>query len=112
MKRLTALPVVLLCALAWAAPEGYQPPPPPKLSDAVTAKRPIAGEYMGLYLMGKKVGYLFTNVKFAPGRTDQVVAINEFVIKATVGTKLATRTMKETRVYESKPGGRLLTFSV
>ena len=78
----------------------------------MTAKRPIAGEYMGLYLMGKKVGYLFTNVKFVAGRTDQVVAINEFVFKATVGTKLATRTMKETRIYESKPGGKLLTFTV
>ena len=108
--RALTLPVLLLCAVS--AAEGYKPPPPAKVTDAMTAKRPIAGEYMGLYLMGKKVGYLFTNVKFAPGRTDQVVAVNEFVFKATVGTKLATRTMKETRIYESKPGGRLLTFTV
>ncbi len=112
MKRTLALSVLLLCTAVAAAPEGYKPPPPAKVSDAMTARRPIGGEYMGLYLMGKKVGYLFTNVKFVSGRTDQVVAINEFVFKATVGNKLAQRTMKETRVYESKPGGRLLTFTV
>ncbi len=110
MKRTLSLPLFLLCASVWAAPEAAVSPP--KFSDAMTARRPIAGEYMGLYLMGKKVGYLFTNVKFAAGRTDQVIATNEFVFKATVGTKLATRTMKETRLYESKPGGRLLTFTV
>lgn len=104
--------LALLVSAAALADEGYKPPPPAKVTDAISAKRPIDGEYMGLYLMGKKVGYLFTNVKFAPGRTDQVIAINEFVFKATVGTKLATRTMKETRIYESKPGGRLLTFTV
>src|SRR4051794_15220265 len=110
MKRSLTL-CLLLSLTTFAAPADYKPPVA-KLSDAVTAKRPIEGEYMGLYLMGKKVGYLFTNVKFAPGRTDQVIAINEFVFKATVGTKEARRTMKETRVYEAKPGGKLLTFTV
>jgi hypothetical protein len=108
MKRSLALTLVLLCTSLGAAESAKAP----ALSDAITAKRPIEGEYMGLYLMGKKVGYLFTNVKFAAGRTDQVVAVNEFVFKATVGTKVAQRTMKETRVYESKPGGKLLSFTV
>jgi hypothetical protein len=114
MKRSPALLTVLLsvCALAAPGAEKAAPAAAAKLSDAMTAKRPIEGEYMGLYLMGKKVGYLYTNVKFVAGRTDQVVAINEFVFKATVGTKVAQRTMKETRVYEAKPGGRLLSFTV
>jgi transglutaminase-like putative cysteine protease len=112
MKRTLCLSVLLLCTAGWALPDAAKTAPAAKLSDAVTAKRPIGGEYMGLYLMKQKVGYLYTNVKFAPGRDDQVIAINEFVFKATVGTKLATRTMKETRIYEAKPGGRLLTFTV
>jgi len=82
------------------------------LSDALTAKRPLEGEYMGLYLMGKKVGYIYTNLKFAPGSHDRAEAVNEFVFKATVGTKTAERYLKDTRIYEAKPGGKLLSFLI
>lgn len=101
--RTLALAVALLVTPAFAVE---------KYSDALTAKRPLEGEYMGLYLMGKKVGYLYTNLKLAPGKTDQVQAVNHFVFKANVGTKVAERVMKETRIYEAKPGGKLLQFTV
>lgn len=112
MKRSLALSVVLLCSAAWADPEGYKPPPPAKLSDAMTAKRPVSGEFMGLYLVGKKVGYYYSNVKFVPGRTDQVIATSEFIFNANVGAKATMRSLKDTRIYESKPGGKLLSFTV
>ncbi len=102
-RRALVFALLLLSTAAFAAAP---------LSDAITAKRPLDGEYMGLYLMGKKVGYIFTNLKFAPGTQDRVQAVNEFVFKATVGTKTAERYLKDTRIYEAKPGGKLLSFVI
>src|SRR4051812_32801468 len=82
------------------------------LSDAVRAQRPKGGEYFGLYLIDKKVGYVFTDLSPAPGDPSKVRAVTEMVFKASFGDKTAERRHKEVRVYESKPGGRLLTFTV
>jgi len=103
-RRALISALILASSAAFAAP----------LSDALTAKRPIEGEYMGLYLMGKKVGYIFTNLKFATGSKDRAESVNEFVFKAALGSKdkIAQRYLKETRVYEAKPGGKLLSFTV
>ena len=65
-------------------------------------KRPKGGEWLGLYLIDKKVGYFFTDLSLVPGRTDQVLSINELVFKATVGTKLSERVHHEERIYEAK----------
>ena len=79
------------------------------LSDAVTVLRPPDGEYMGLYLMGKKVGYVFSSVKLSTDKKS-VEAVNEFVFRARVGKdKVSERYLKDTRQYESKPGGKLLS---
>lgn len=80
------------------------------LSDAVTAPRPPEGEYMGLYLMGKKVGYMFTQLQRSKTKPDQVVLVTEVVFRANVGNRISERYQKETRTYEAKPGGRLLGF--
>lgn len=82
------------------------------VSDVLKAPRPKGGEYLGLYLMGKKVGYLYSDLALVEGRTDQVRAVNEFVFKANVETKVSERQYKESRVYESRPRGRLLSFTV
>jgi transglutaminase-like putative cysteine protease len=87
-------------------------PPGVELSDVLKAPRPAGGEWLGLYLIDRKVGYSFTQVERVPGRTDQVRSINEMVFKATVGSKLSERIHREERVYEAKPGGRLLSFVV
>lgn len=80
------------------------------LSDIVKVPRPEGGEYMGLYLKGQKVGYMFSSVTLSP-KKDTVTAITELHLKAKVGPdRVSDRMMKETRVYESKPGGRLLSF--
>lgn len=104
--RLLTVAVLAACLGAFPAVAA------PKYSDAVTSARPTEGEYFGLYLMGRKVGFLYTHLKFVPGRDDQVSAVSEFVFKAQVGTKTSERRMKETRTYEAKPGGRLLSFVV
>ena len=79
------------------------------LSDVVKVPRPETGEFMGLYLKGQKIGYMFSNITLSP-KKDTVTAITELHFSAKVGDAVSDRMMKETRVYESKPGGKLLTF--
>jgi len=82
------------------------------LSDVVRAPRPKGGEYFGLYLLGKKVGFAFNDLALVPGRNDQVRAVSNFVFRASVGNKIAERIHNETRIYEAKPKGRLLSLVV
>jgi hypothetical protein len=81
-------------------------------SDAIRARRPIGGEWFGLYLEGKKIGYVFTDLTFAKNSKDKVVSTNELTFRAMVGSnKLVERLHKEQRTYEARPGGRLLGFT-
>ncbi len=113
---LLGLAVVLLSAapvLAQApAPKAPSAAKTAEVSDVLKTPRPQGGEWLGLYLMDKKVGYFFTDVSLVPGRKDQVRSVNELVFKATVGTKLSERVHREERIYEAKPGGKLLSFVV
>ena len=82
----------------------------PEVSDAVRAQRPAGGEYLGLYLLGKKVGYMFTDLVPVPGAPEQVRSVQEIVLKVNVGDNQAERHLREERTYEARPGGRLLSF--
>jgi hypothetical protein len=62
--------------------------------------------------MGKKVGYVFTDLKLEPGAPGKAVSLAELYFKANVGENVSERRHKERRVYESKPGGRLLSFLI
>ncbi|MFP2925554.1 transglutaminase-like domain-containing protein [Pyxidicoccus sp. 3LG] len=124
--RLTSLAVVSLCALLAGAPSALAQAPAPastsksarsapakaEVSDVVKAARPKGGEYFGLYLLDKKVGWLFTDLELLPGEPARVKATNQLVFKAMVGTRVSERSHREERVYEAKPGGRLLSFTV
>jgi transglutaminase-like putative cysteine protease len=106
MKRaLPAVLVVLLAVPAFAVT-------PASVSDVVNLPRPSEGEYLGLYLGGKKIGYTF--LKFGPvaGHPDQFLSENEFVMKAMVGQNKSERYLKDTRIYEAKPNGRLLSLVI
>ncbi len=113
---LLGLAAALLCVTPALAQAPAAPSRPAAKAAAVSGvlkvKRPQGGEWLGLYLMDKKVGYFFTDLSLVPGRKDQVRSINELVFKATVGTKLSERVHREERIYEAKPGGRLLSFVV
>lgn len=109
--RLRSRPSAVLAVLAaLALPAAALAGEP--LSDVMKVKRPKGGEYLGLYLMGQKVGYVFQDVDYAPGTTGRVVGRSETYFRASVGGKVAERHVKETRVYEAKPGGRLVSFLV
>jgi hypothetical protein len=96
----SSLLVLLLATSAFAAGE---------LSDVVTVKRPEKGEFMGLYLKNQKIGYMFSNVTLSADKAT-VTAVTEIHFMAKVGAQVSDRRMTETRIYESKPGGKLLSF--
>ncbi|WP_233576673.1 transglutaminase-like domain-containing protein [Citreicoccus inhibens] len=120
MNRSTPLTLLCLGALALGTPLAAraapkQPvakaaaPQAEAVSDVLKAPRPTGGEFFGLYLMDKKVGWLFTDVSAQPG--GKVKSVNELVFKAQVGTRVSERVHREERVYEAKPGGRLVSFT-
>jgi hypothetical protein len=83
----------------------------PAVSDVLKAKRPPGGEWLGLYLLNKKVGYVFEDLSPIPGKLDQAEQVVELHFQAQVGNQRSERTHRESRVYETKPNGRLLSFT-
>ncbi|MBE2251087.1 MAG: transglutaminase domain-containing protein [Myxococcus sp.] len=105
MRRSLSFALLALCAFTTLAFAEKSAP----LSDAVTAQRPKEGEYFGVYLSNQKVGWMFTLVsRNAAG--DQVTSLNELHFKAKVGTRVSERVMKETKVFEARPNGKLLAL--
>jgi hypothetical protein len=96
-----ALALTLQTGVAWGA----------ERSDALLAARPAGGEYFGLYLVDKKVGYLFEDLTLVPGHPNQAQATTELVFRATVGTQAVERRHREVRVYDAHPHGKLLSFT-
>lgn len=97
-------------AAAKAQAKTAQAPQAQEVSDALKVPRPKGGEYFGLYLMDKKMGWFFSDLTALPG--NKVQSINELIFKAQVGTRVSERVHREVRVYEAKPGGKLLSFTV
>jgi hypothetical protein len=104
MRRLSCCALLLVATFAFAQ-KG------PTLSDALTVQRPKEGEYFGVYLSNQKVGWMFTSMRFNQAG-DQAISLNELHFKAKVGTRVSERVMKETKVFEVKPGGKLLSFKL
>jgi transglutaminase-like putative cysteine protease len=106
-----------------AAAKGAAPAAPPARPGAARAaacrpaatvldvKRPPGAEWFGLYLMGRKAGWLRSEL--STGTRDGrpvLVARQETVIEAKVGPRTVRRTQTDERVYEAKPRGALLSF--
>lgn len=121
MKRLT-LALALALPLA-GCPEQLPPPArgkaPPQGAlaagkgsvDVLTVARPEAPQWFGLYLVGKKAGWTKVELRreIRDGG-DVLVARGETRVRATVGGREVERRQEEERVYEARPGGRLLSF--
>lgn len=108
-RRLILVPTLVLCLAAPVAVQAAEPAE--ATSDVLRAPRPPGGEYFGLYLVDKKVGWYFTDLQAVPGRAE-VRSVADFVFKAVVGDNTAERRHREERIYESRPGGRLLSFVI
>jgi transglutaminase-like putative cysteine protease len=95
--------LALALALTTAAPAGL---------DVTNLPRPRDSEWFGLYLLGKKAGYSQSWVGFETRSGQRVlVARSRTVLSATVGAKTVRRSQADEKVYEPRPGGRLLAFS-
>lgn len=110
---LLALGAAALPATAAAAPKG-SPPAAPACRPRTTVlelRRPAGPEWFGLYLMGKKVGWLRSEVVAETrGARKVLVARQEMLVEAKVGPRQVRRTQRDEKVYEARPGGHLLTF--
>ena len=95
---------MVLCFLSWSS-LGAEP----ALTDAMQVPRPAGPEYFGLYLKGQKVGYMVSELTISP-KKDAVTSRNEIHVRAKVQAAVTERHVTETKVFESKPGGRLLSF--
>ncbi len=112
MSRLGAALALTFALAACPAKAPPAAPPPGGLSEALKAPRPKGGEHFGLYLMGKKVGFYFSDLALVEGSPDKARAVSEMYFKASVGGRTSERRHREERVYESRPGGKLLSFKV
>jgi hypothetical protein len=121
MRRL-ALTLALALPLT-ACPE-QRPTPTPRrppqaalaagagaLPDILTLRRPDGPEWFGLYLVGKKAGHTRTELRreLRDGR-EVLVGSSDTLIRASVGGREVQRRQEEERVWEARPGGRLLSF--
>ncbi len=111
MKKLLLL-LAALPALALPAP----PPPPAAPAspavDAMSVPRPRGPEWFGVYLLGKKAGWSRLEVVRAErGGRAVLVATSETQFRVKVADREVTRSQRDEKVYEARPGGRLLTFS-
>jgi hypothetical protein len=129
MRRLALLALALSVPLT-ACPEQRpqpvrQPPRPPQaalsagagaLPDVLTVPRPDGPEWFGLYLVGQKAGWSKVQLtrELRDGR-EVLVGRSEMALRVKVGGSTVERRQSEERIWEARPGGRLLavraTFS-
>jgi transglutaminase-like putative cysteine protease len=118
MKRtLSALLPLLLIPLRVAAAQP-QPTPaaaqaPAELPAVLRAKRPTGGEWYGLYILGKKAGFAFSELRAGEWNGQKVIIErSDVTLRAAIEGKPMERSIREERYYEPKDGGRLLGFRV
>jgi len=110
-------PTALILAAVLLAPAGAEaagkPAAPACRPDAsiLSVQRPGGWEWFGLYLLNKKAGWLKTEVvqERRDGK-DVLVSRQEMMIEAKVGSRTVRRGQLDERVYEARPGGRLLSY--
>jgi hypothetical protein len=76
-----------------------------------TLARPAGPEWFGLYLLGKKAGFTRSEVRIEVREGVRVlVSRQDAELSVTVGSRPARRVQRDEKVYEARPGGRLLSF--
>lgn len=106
------------CPEQRAQPQGEQRPPQAALSaeagaapDVLTLRRPAGSEWFGIYLAGKKAGWMETSLdrEIRDGREVAVARLRQ-LLKVNVGGAEVQRGQIEERVYEARAGGKLLSL--
>lgn len=102
-------PGASLALLSWLLASTMAVAAEPALSEVLQVPRPSGPETFGLYLKGMKVGFMVSELKLSPAK-DTVTLRNEVHVRALVQSAVTERQVTETKVYEARPGGRLLSF--
>jgi hypothetical protein len=112
MRAALAAPLVaLLGAAAAAAPHPAAPAAATGLPRILSVPRPKGGEWMGLYVLGKKAGWAFSDLRVGEYEGQKViVSTSRVTLKASVGGADMQRDVLDERYYELKDGGRLLAL--
>ncbi len=77
----------------------------------LTLQRPAGKEWFGLYLVGKKAGYTWSQVRREVRDGHPVlVTRQETELTVDVGGKTVKRAQSDEKVFEAAPRGRLLSF--
>jgi len=106
----TIAAAALLCACANPAPRARWAPAPAE-PEVLALPRPAGGEWLGLYLLGSKAGWLHADV--AADTFDGEPAVRsemEMRLEVAVDGNVASRVAIDRRWYARRPGGRLLGF--
>jgi len=99
-------------ATSTATPTGGAPGTAAAKPDVLTLLRPQGPEWFGIYLVGKKAGFMRMQVALEQQEgTTFLVSRAETEIEATVGTKTVRRIQRDVKVYEARPGGLLRAFT-
>jgi hypothetical protein len=107
-----ALAVSLAVPAASSARERGAPAGATAARTVLTVPRPSGPEWFGVYLLGRKAGFSRAQVAIEErGGRRVLVARVEQTVSATVGAKTVQRSQADEKVYEARPGGRLLAFS-
>lgn len=105
---MTCLLAAALAAPVSAAAPASQPSGVPTI---LSLPRPKGGEWMGLYVLGKKAGWAYSELREGSYEgTKAIVAVSHVTLQASVGGANMHRDIRDERIYEHKDGGRLLAF--
>lgn len=96
---------------AAAAPPKAKKAAPASAPTVLTIARPATPEWFGLYVLGQKAGWSKASIR-KEKRDGKAVLVGraETSISAQVGPRSVTRSTYDEKVYEAKPGGRLVSF--
>lgn len=106
-RSVRTLPAILLGLLP-ALPSLALAAAPTK-PEALRLPRPEGGDWMGVYLVGQKAGWVHSSLEEVTyeGR-PALKSVSRFTLQATVAGKTIERIAEESRWYERRDGGRLL----
>jgi transglutaminase-like putative cysteine protease len=123
MKRSSLAALVALAALTGCPEErpasrGEARPPQAVIAagstapDVLTLRRPAGPEWFGVYLAGKKAGWSRTELtrELRDGK-DVLVAHEVMYLKVKAEGRPVERMQEEEKIFEARPGGRLLSFT-
>jgi transglutaminase-like putative cysteine protease len=122
MKRSPALLLTLFALTACPEerpPRGELRPPqaqisagPASLPDVLSLRRPAGAEYFGLYIGGKKAGYIRSELtRERRDGKDVLVSRQLMTLRTKADGKPADRTLDDERIFEARASGRLLSFT-